>query len=98
MNIGDEFSGIKILQIEGMEGNCHQRKYLIFRKCCNSTMWLGHNRMLTIKRMDHDSLCRECDERSSLRRARREKTIADIDHRTIYVAGWGFTLGKMGMR
>ena len=98
MKIGSEFNGIKILEIEGVDGNRNQRRYLVFRNCCKSEMWLSHNRILTIKRMDHDSRCRECDERSSIRRARRERTLADIDPRCIYVSGWGYTLGKMGMR
>ena len=98
MKIDSEFNGIKILEIEGMDGNRNQRRYFVFRSCCKSKMWLGHNRILAIKRMDHDSLCRKCDERSSIRRARREQTLVDIDPRSIYVSGWGFTLGKMGRR
>lgn len=99
MKVGDPFNGVTILEIYNQDQVRSKRKYKILRNCCGSTDILSHNRMLIIKRLEHPSICRKCDEKSELRAERRKKYLEQKKKKgQILVPGWGTTLGKMGMR
>lgn len=99
-NVGDQVNGCVIIRIIG-EGALSKTRYRVTSTCCGVELEYSRNAMVTRYRADHPIKCKKCARGHGAHTREGGKPLkpkSESVSTQVYVEGWGWTLGQMGIR